>query len=281
MSKWIKDRVFKDVGMSLEVSETLFEGKTKYQKIEVYNTPRMGRVLVLDDAIQTTERDEFTYHEMMVHVPINAHGNVKSVLIVGGGDGGALEEVMKHQSIEKVTMVEIDQEVIDVSRKYLPSISKNAFGDSRLNLVIADAVEWVKNATEKFDIILLDRTDAIDGAVEICGQLYSRDFYRNCAKLMTERGIMVAQAGMITFSGKEIISDLETASQCWRKASIFITSVPAYSGGFQAMLWAANWNITTMSEADIKQRQSLPDLQYYTPEIHRASFVLPKFALAY
>jgi spermidine synthase len=277
---WIRDKVFKDVGMSIKVNETLLDSRTKFQKIEVHDTTRFGKVLVLDGAIQTTEKDEFTYHEMMAHVPINAHGNVKSVLIIGGGDGGALEEVLKHKSVERVVMVEIDEEVIRVSKQFLPSISKNAFEDPRANIVIQDAVQWVKGAIEKFDVILVDRTDSVDDTDGISGDLYTSKFYKDCKNILNPQGILVAQAGMITFSGGSITTDLCNAAQVWTKTSLFITAVPSYSGGFQAMLWASDWNITSVSDQDLVARQNLPDLKYYDARIHRASFALPKFAQA-
>lgn len=265
-----KEQSFPDWFQSFDVTNTVLDAKTKYQKIDIFDTKRFGRVLALDNVIQCTEQDEFAYHEMMTHVPLNAYGDPRSVLIVGGGDGGILREVLKHDSVKKVTMVEIDDEIISACRTFLPSICKNAFNDPRTNLIIGDAAEWIKTTTDVFDVIIVDRTDASGpGAV-----LYETQFYRDCKSRMSKEGIFVAQMGGLFINEDHREDQLWRASQVWRKASFYLTVVPTYAGGFMTILWCADWNITTIQDDDIK---NIPNLQYYNTAIHKAAFALPTF----
>ena len=138
MSEWFEETLHDDMRQRLKMDRVLYDSKTEHQRIVLFENALLGRVLTLDGVVQTTEADEFVYHEMLTHLPILAHGKVRRVLVVGGGDGGMLEELLKHRGVERVTMVEIDRGVIDFSRQYLPEICKDAFDDPRLDLVIAD-----------------------------------------------------------------------------------------------------------------------------------------------
>jgi spermidine synthase len=191
------------VGQRLLVDRVVYDGHTGMQAVQVLDTPAYGRVLVLDGIIQTSERDEFIYHEMIAHVPLVARalaaGDARRVLIVGGGDGGALEEVLKHP-VERVTMVEIDAAVVALCRRYLPSICGAAFDDPRSELVIADGARYVAEARERFDVILLDSTDPL-GASEV---LFGEAFYRNCRALLAPGGVIVTQAGVPFTAGQAV-----------------------------------------------------------------------------
>lgn len=263
---------FPDWAQTFEIENVVLDSKTKFQKINIFETKRFGRVLALDGAIQCTEKDEFVYHEMLTHVPLNAYGDPRSILIIGGGDGGVLEEVLKHNSVRTVTMVEIDEEVVDAVKTFMPSVCKQAFQDSRTNLVIADAAEWVKTATDKFDVIIVDRTDYHGPATE----LYDRQFYRNCSKLMTPEGIFVAQLGCLFVNELHREQQLLFASQAWRKTNFYLMASPTYVGGFMSIMWCSSWNITTV---DPKEMKAIPSLQYYNADIHKAAFAIPTFAL--
>ena len=160
-------------GQTFRIDKVYFENKTEHQHLMIFHNAALGRVMVLDGVVQTTEKDEFVYHEMMAHVPLLAHGKAKQVLIVGGGDGGMLREVLKHRSVEQVTMVEIDSAVIEMAKEYLPNHSQGAFDDARANIVIADGMDFVRDTGQRFDVIISDSTDPI-GPGEI---LFSDDFY--------------------------------------------------------------------------------------------------------
>src|SRR5690606_6230014 len=167
--------------------------KSKYQKVKLFESGHFGRILTLDGVVQCTESDEYVYHEMLTHLPIMAHGKVQSVLIVGGGDGGILEEVLKHKSVKRVTMVEIDDMVIKVAKKYLPKICGKAFEDKRTNLIVGDGAKWVAETNERLDVIIGDRTEPIGPATV----LFNKAFYRNCQRAMEPGAILVAQIGVL------------------------------------------------------------------------------------
>ena len=156
-----QETLYSEWGQNFEQSQILFEAETGHQHLIIFDNPRLGRVMALDGVIQTTEADEFVYHEMMVHVPMNTHLNAKHILIIGGGDGGILREVLKHKSVESVTQVEIDRAVIDMCIEYFPNHSKGAFDDPRLNLVISDGAAFIANNEQIFDVIITDSTDPI------------------------------------------------------------------------------------------------------------------------
>ena len=173
MSRWLIEELHHDFQLGLKADTVHYDSKTDHQRLVVFENETFGRVLTLDNVVQTTERDEFIYHEMLAHLPVLAHGSVRKVLIVGGGDGGMLEEVLKHRGVEKVTQVEIDAGVIDFSKRYLSSICKDAFDDPRLDLVIADGVDFVASCEERYDIAIVDSTDPI-GPGEV---LFTDTFY--------------------------------------------------------------------------------------------------------
>lgn len=277
---WFKEQSFLDWAQTFEVKDIIYEGKSKFQTIKIFSTDLFGRVLVLDDVVQTTERDEFAYHEMLAHVPIVAHGHARTVLIIGGGDGGLLEEVLKHRTVEHVTMVEIDQDVIAASIEHLPSICKKAFEDPRTQLVIADAVGWAAvtamQANKKFDVILIDRSDAVGPNVD----LYSKDFYNDCRQLLSPDGIIVAQCGSLMLNQPFIRAQLKLMAQFWSIAGCYTTVLPTYACGFTTLVWASSWNIRDRSSLELSVNGlHLSELQYYNVGIHQAAFVMPAFAI--
>ncbi|CAK8744111.1 Polyamine aminopropyltransferase [Sodalis praecaptivus] len=186
-------------GQYFTVDNVLYRETTGQQDLVIFENAALGRVMALDGVVQTTERDEFIYHEMMAHVPLIAHGNAKKVLIIGGGDGGMLREVSRHPGVEQITMVEIDAGVVTFCQKYLPSHNAGAFDDPRFTLVIADGVDFVSQSSEKFDVIISDCTDPI-GPGE---SLFTSDFYQGCARCLNQDGIFVAQNGVCFYSRRK------------------------------------------------------------------------------
>ena len=176
---WIREKSVESVELAFKVQNILFSGRSQYQQVEVIQTVDHGRMLVLDGSVMFTERDEFIYHEMIAHVPLFVHPEPKNVLVVGGGDGGTVREILKHRSVERVVMVEIDPMVVEACRKHIPSVS-SALDDPRLELCIEDAVRYVAASKDTFDIAIVDSTDPVGPGVE----LFGRDFYRNAARLL-------------------------------------------------------------------------------------------------
>ncbi len=232
--------------------------------------------MALDGIIQTTESDEFIYHEMLAHTPILAHGSAKRVLIIGGGDGGMLREVLKHTSVDHVTMVEIDSAVVDMCKEFLPNHSAGAYDDPRVNLVIDDGVEFVSNSTQEFDVIISDCTDPI-GPGEV---LFSSRFYQGCKRLLSEQGIFVAQNGVCFFQVEEVQDTVRRLGSYVKDCWFYTAAVPTYIGGVMTFAWGTdNVNARQLTLETLKQRFAESDIKtrYYTPAIHHASFALPRY----
>jgi spermidine synthase len=276
VTTWFNETLYKGFRQSHEVRKVLFEGRSKYQQVGVFESGRFGRILVLDGVVQCTEGDEFVYHEMLTHLPILAHGAVQSVLIIGGGDGGILEEVLKHKSIKRVTMVEIDGEVIEVAKKYLPKICGKAFSDKRTNLIVGDGAAYVAETKERYDLVIVDRPDPVGPATV----LFSEGFYRNCRRVMKPNGILVAQNGVPHMQGPELTEAIKLFQKIWAQSGTYLAVVPTYVCGFMSMTWASDRDITDVDPRKVFARfdkARLPALNYYNPEIHFGAFALPNF----
>lgn len=276
MTDWFTETLHDDFRLALQGSTVLCETQTAYQKLVILENDTFGHVMMLDDVFQTTERDEFIYHEMLTHVPIFAHGSVESVLIIGGGDGGALEEVLKHKDIQKVTMVEIDETVVEMSKKYLTSICGNAFDDPRTDLRIADGIDFVANCKDRYDVIIVDSTDPI-GPGEV---LFTKDFYQSCHQCLTYSGILITQNGMPFLQIQELRDSLSNLKELFSDVACYTATIPTYSGGVMAFGWAtddATLRTDSVDALNRRHERSEIDTLYYTPEIHQAAFVLPPY----
>lgn len=276
MTTWFNETLYTGFRQSHEVKKVLFEGKSKYQKVKVFESGRFGRMLALDGVVQCTEGDEFVYHEMLTHLPIMAHGNVQSVLIIGGGDGGILEEVLKHKGVKRATMVEIDGMVIDVSKKFLPKICGKAFQDTRTNLIVGDGAAWVAETDERYDLVIVDRPDPVGPATV----LFSKAFYDNCRRVMKPGAILVAQNGVPHMQGPELTDAVKLFQKIWAHSGTYLAVVPTYVCGFMSLTWASDRDITDVDPRKVFQRfdkAGLKGLNYYNPELHFGAFALPNF----
>jgi spermidine synthase len=226
--EWLVDSVGPGVAQATQVAEVLYEGRSPYQRILIARSPLFGRMLVLDDAVQTTEGDEHTYHEMLAHLPLVTHPAPRRVLIIGGGDGGVLEEVLKHP-VDHVTMVEIDGAVVDACRRYLPSIAGDAFSDPRAELVIDDGAAYVARACQPFDVILVDAPDPKGPGLA----LFSSQFYAACARLLTAQGLLVVQSGSLLYQ-RELTEEVRRHLRAvFPAVGTYWAPVPSYPG----VLW--------------------------------------------
>ena len=236
MERWSERLEPKDFTTTYEIDQLIYEFQSPHQHIMLFENATMGRVLTIDGIVQTTENDEFTYHEMLVHVPIIAHGAAKNILVIGGGDGGSIKELFKHSSIESVTLVDIDESVINISQKYLGKICGNAFSDPRLNIIISDGATYVTERIEEFDIIIVDSPDPT-GAGKV---LFSEEFYSNCKKLISNSGVLVTQNGVPFTQGKELTNSILIWTKLFADSRCYLTNVPSYVGGPLAIGWATN-----------------------------------------
>jgi len=263
---------------SFSVDEIYFEQKTEHQHLIIFLNGKFGRVMALDGIVQTTEADEFIYHEMMTHVPIFAHGEARRVLIIGGGDGGILREVARHKAVELITMVEIDRAVIDMCQEYLPKHSAGAFDDPRLNLVIADGADFMAKDDGSYDVIIVDSTDPI-GPGEV---LFEHTFYGNCRRRLSDRGVLVTQNGVAFMQPQEAANSARAFSGLFADAHFYHAAVPTYIGGSMLFGWAAmDADMRRTPVATLEERFADSGIQtrYYTPELHVGSFALPRYVL--
>ncbi len=254
------------------INDIIYTEKTPYQKLFIIETEEFGRALVLDDILQTTINDEFYYHEMIAHVPLFTHANPRRVLIIGGGDGGTAREVLKHKCVEQIDLVDIDERVIAVCRKYLPELACS-FDNPKVNVLITDGVKYVKSQKNKYDVVIIDSTDPEPMGPAV--QLYSSDFYQSVYRCLNDDGLFVAHTDSPCFSfGRDNFRDFwHRINAYFPLTKAYITCVPSYISGY--------WSFTLGSKRydpirDYRHDTSIKT-RFYTSELHRACFVLPRF----
>ena len=273
-----RETLHDNYGQFFKIETMLHEFRTEHQHLVIFENARMGRVMALDGAIQTTEADEFIYHEMLTHVTILAHGSARNILIIGGGDGGMLREVCRHDSVDRITMVEIDQAVVDMCKEYLPNHSSGAYDDPRVNLVIDDGMRFMANCTEKFDVIISDCPDPT-GPGEV---LFSEGFYQACHRCLTDEGIFVAQNGTPFLQIDEVKTTAKNIQELFADWHFYHAAVPTYIGGSMTFAWAAKNPQLRKQPLDIlRQRFAGSGIvtRYYNADIHQAAFALPQYVL--
>lgn len=272
------ETLYDSYAQAFEIDELLYENKTDHQHLLIFRNARFGRVMALDGIVQTTEKDEFIYHEMLTHVPVLGHGHVKKVLIVGGGDGGILREVAKYGQISHITQVEIDQQVIEMCRKYLPNHSQGAYDDPRVRIIIDDGLNFVNQTPDKFDVIISDNTDSI-GPGEA---LFSRGFYAGCKRCLSPGGVLVTQNGVAFMQLDEVKTTARRLATLFDDWHFYVTAVPTYIGGIMMFAWATDNRDLRLTDLETLEKRFLAagiNTRYYNPPLHRASFALPQYAL--
>lgn len=278
MSEWFDETLHSGYHQGFRVKEVLFESKTEHQHLVIFESVDFGRVMALDGVIQTTERDEFVYHEMLAHVPLFAHGAAKDVLIIGGGDGGLLREVLRHPEVERAVQVEIDQAVIDMCVEYLPRHSNGAYENPKAEIVIGDGIDYVRNCDRQFDVILSDSTDPI-GPGEV---LFTSPFYEGIKRCLKPGGVFAAQNGVAFMQPDEVSTTHKRLLPLFDDCHFYAAAVPTYVGGIMTFAWASdNAALRSVPAETIAQRvkDSGIKTRYYTPALHSGSFALPQYIL--
>lgn len=277
MTNWFEETLHPELRQGLAMETVLYRDKSDLQDLIIFENPLFGRVMCLDGVVQTTEGDEFVYHEMLTHVPILAHGAAKRVLIIGGGDGGMAREALKHRDLD-VTMVEIDRGVVDFCALHLPNHSAGAFENPRLDLVITDGALFVKETEARFDVIIVDSTDPIGpGAV-----LFTAEFYADCKRCLTPGGVIVTQNGVPFVQPDEVTDSYQRLGQSFADVHFFRAAVPTYQGGDMAFGWASDdaaLRQVPISVLESRYAAAGIETRYVTPALHAASFALPKTIL--
>lgn len=265
MIKFFEKDPYAPIQYVYDVEKVLYKGKSKFQEIMVVENPYFGRMLILDGVVQITERDEFFYHEMLVHVLMHAHPEPKNIVVIGGGDGGAVREVLKHNSVEKVFFIEIDEEVIDVSRRYFPTVS-GSIDDSRVEIRCMDGAEFVKGRDRDIDVIIVDSTDIVGFAKS----LFTIEFFKSVRESLTDEGMFVSLSESLHFHKDIVIEVQEAMKLVFPVVDLYTTSLSTYAGNW--------WTFSVASKRHdprIVRRPFKIDTKYYSDEIHPHAF-LPK-----
>jgi len=274
MELWYTEKHTPHSGLTIKVKETLYKSNSPYQELMIIDTQDFGKMMLLDGLVMLSEKDEFVYHEMLAHPSLYTHPNPEKVLIIGGGDGGTLREVVAHPAVKEAVLVEIDEQVINASKKYFPQVA-SGFNSPKAQVIVTDGIKYVKETNIRYDVILIDSTDPIGPAEG----LFSFDFYTACCRILNDEGILTAQTEtpfIDSFAG--VISKV---NMDYRKlfpvVKSYLTTIPTYPSGM--------WSFTMGSkkhnpEADFQKERFQKDklsLKFYNSRIHEAAFCLPNF----
>jgi spermidine synthase len=277
--RWIAETLFDDLGfrMSFRVDKVLYELQTEHQHLVLFEQAFFGKMLMLDGATQISKRDEFIYQEMMSHVPLFAHGNAQDVLIIGGGDCGIAEEVLKHKEVKSLTQVEIDPKVIEFAKEHFPEFTGPVFADKRFESVIDDGAKYVAKTDRRFNVIIVDSTDPI-GPGKI---LFSEKFYAGCRRCMKKGGVLVTQNGVPFFQKDELTKAMTKFRRLFVDATCYVAAIPVYVGGHMALGMATdNRQLRRHPVKTIARRYRKAGsfkTKYWSPEVHVAAFAQPRF----
>jgi len=277
--KWLRDKINEDFLQLHRLDEVLYTGRTRYQSAQIVRSRNLGICLVLDNKIQSTERDEFIYHEALVQPAMIAHPSPESVFIAGGGEGATLREALRHKTVKRAVMVEIDDQVTALSKKYLPKHSHGAFEDSRTELHHVDARNYLEKSKDKFDIIIIDLPDPIEEGPAYL--LYTQEFYRMVSERLTKDGLMAVQAG--SASPTELLNFTavnNTLKSVFPMVIQYATYVPCFGGPWGFCLASRKYNPARLSPKEVDERiteRSLTGLRFYDGLTHQGMFALPLY----
>ena len=272
---WFSEYQTKALKLSTKIKDVLYTGNSEYQEIQILDTEEFGRALILDNTYQTTERDEFIYHELISHPALFTHPNPKKVLVIGGGDGGTVREVVKHKSVEKVDFVELDEKVVEVCKKYLPTLSCE-IDSEKVNTIFTDGIKYVAETEERYDVIIVDCPDPVGPAKG----LFEKEFYKNVYKCLNDDGVMVQQTEGPLFN-KDLIKDIQTylKDAGFNIIKPLVYAIPTYPSGFWSFTLASKkYNPLEVPSEKIKEKLEDMETKYYDEDVHKGVFLaVPKF----
>ncbi len=274
MDLWFSEFHTKNVKLSIKVDKQLYSGQSDFQRIDVFESEEFGRFLTLDGYMMLTEKDEFIYHEMIVHVPMAVNPDVKNVLVIGAGDGGVIRELVRYDTIENIDMVEIDEQVVEVCKKYLPKTAC-AFDDKRVHLFIQDGLKYIRKCENQYDLIIVDSTDPF-GPGE---GLFTKEFYGNCYKALNESGIMVNQHESPFYHDDAIAMQRahKRIVESFPISKVYQVHIPTYPSGHWLFGFASK-KFHPIKDMDEARWNALGlATRYYNSELHRGAFALPNY----
>ena len=263
MIKFFEKDPYAPIQYTYEVTSILHKSKSRYQDILIFENPFFGKILALDGVVQITERDEFFYHEMLAHVVMNAHPEPKNIIVIGGGDGGTVREVLKHRSVEKVFFIEIDEEVIRVAKKYFPSVACG-MNDRRVEIKCMDGAEFVKTRRSDIDIVIVDSTDIVGFAKS----LFTEEFFASIKNCLTEGGIFVTLSESLHFHKDIVIEVQETMKSVFPLVDLYTAPIATYGGNW----WTFSVGSKQFDPREIRRNDAF-ETKYYCPEIHKNAFL--------
>lgn len=273
---WYTESIVPGVRLGYEAQRVLAHEHTGQQELTLIENGLFGQVLFLDNTTQLTSADEFMYHEMLGHVPLLAHGAAADVLIIGGGDCGLAQEVLKHAAVRRLTQIEIDSSVVEFARQHLGAINAGAFADARFDLRIGDGAAFVASTEQRFDVVLVDSTDPV-GPAKV---LFTTEFYSAVRRCLKPGGVLALQAGVPFLQRCEFSSAMSNLAAAFPIASCYLVAVPTYFGGHMALGWASETlapeSVTTETLIE-RYREAGLRTRYYTPQVHTAAFALPGY----
>lgn len=269
MGIWFTEKQTNHFGITMKISRTLHTEQTDFQKLDIVETEEWGKMLLLDDMVMTSVKDEFVYHEMVAHVPLHTHPCPEHVLVVGGGDGGVIREVLKHENVKKATLVEIDGRVIEYAKQFLPEIA-GSLTDHRVEVLVDDGFMHIAKSKNKYDVIIVDSTEPVGPAVN----LFTKGFYAGIYQALKEEGIFVAQTDNPWFKEDLIRSVFKDVKEIFPITGLYTANIPTYPSG----LWTFTIGSKKHHPLEICDDRFIEmETKYYTKELHKAAFVLPKF----
>ena len=271
MSEIFRETLHKGLIQEIKIKRKLVDKSSKYQKIQIFDSLTYGRVLALDGIVQITEKDEAAYSEMLVHPLIYYLRNPKRVLIIGGGDGAVAEELLKYKFIQKIDLVDIDIEVINLSKKYLKRINKNSLIDKRVNIFVQDALVFTENTNKKYDIVIADRPDPVGAGKN----LFKIKFYKNIKNILSSKGIAIFQSGVPFLQKNETRGVCKHISSTFKNSGVILTVVPSYIGGYMALVWGSNKSFLNINRK--KKHKIQIKTEYFNEELSYSSLTLPNF----
>ncbi len=274
MEYWFSEMHTPNVKLSIRVDKQVYSGQSEYQRIDVFDSPEFGRFLVLDGYMMLTQKDEFIYHEMITHVPLAVHPRAKDILVIGGGDGGVVRELVKYDDIESIDLVEIDEEVTRVCKEYLP-FTACSFDDPRVHLHFEDGLKFVRSVKDKYDLIIVDSTDPF-GPGE---GLFTREFYGNCYKALHEDGIMVNQHESPFYTEDAIACQRahKRIVESFPKAKVYQAHIPSYPSGHWLFGFASKKYHPLRDLNEKKWNARGIKCRYYTTTLHKGAFYIPAY----
>ncbi len=273
---WFTEKDYNGTAFQVRVTDTLFVGQSNFQRIEIFQTEGLGKALVMDGCMMLTEHDEFVYHEMISHLPMLAHPDPQTVLVIGGGDGGTVRELVKHPTLKKVTMVEIDGLVVEKCREYFPEVSC-ALNHPKLDLRIEDGIKYVKDrerSGDTYDLVIVDSTDPFGPAAV----LFTKEFYTSCRTILSDKGILVCQSESPFFYPKAIQKIYGLLGQVFPCPKMYMAHIPVYPSGAWSFAFCTKDGRDAQADFDPKRIEMANlNTKYYNAGLQSAAFVLPNF----